>query len=186
VYYELVAAVHGRYGRSNGELIAKHWDAKASFDATPQATLSLFSFVDIEQNPVRKLTVRARMGTGAKWLLMRKRDKVKTSLSAALLTAHEKHQVEGEEPGTSTWRWSLRFKTDLAVASKIDLSAAWFFQPRIDAVADYLADGVVQVTQQLTERARLTFTFDYDHDSDPPNGVRESERRFLFGVTGRF
>ena len=185
VYYELVAAVHGRYGQSNGELIAKNWDAKASFDATPQATLSLFSFVDIEQNPIRKLTLRARMGTGAKWLIMRKRDKVKISLSGALLTAHEEHQVEGQEPGASTWRWSLRLKTDLKVASKIDLNTTWFFQPRVDAVADYLVDGFVEMSLELTERVKLTLTYDYEHDSDPPEGVHESERRFLFGVTGR-
>ena len=186
VYYELVVSVHGRYGQSNGELMAKNWDVKASFDATPQATLSLFSFVGIEQNPIRKLTLRARMGTGAKWLIMRKHDKVKISLSGALLTAHEKHQVKAGQPGTSTWRWSLRLKTDLKVASKIDLNTTWFFQPRVDAVADYLVDGFVEVSQELTERVKLTLTVDYDHDSDPPKGVHESERRFLFGVTGRF
>ena len=186
VYYELVASVHGRYGQSNGELIAKNWDATASFDATPQATLSLFSFVGLEQNPIRKLTLRSRMGTGAKWLLMRNRKQVKTSLSAAVLTAYEEYEVDDEEPGTTTWRWSLRLKTDLAPASKIDLNTAWFFQPRVDAVGDYLVDGIVQVSQEITERLQLTLTFDYDYDSDPPAGVSKSERRFLFGVSGRF
>ena len=186
VYYELVASVHGRYGQSNGELITKNWGAEASFDATPQADFSLFSFADLEQNSIRKLTLRSRMGAGAKWLLMRKSNEDKTSFSAALLSAYEKHQIDVEEPGTSTWRWSVRLKRDLAVASKIDLSTAWFLQPRIDALEDYLVDGIVQISQQLTERVRLTFTFDYFHDSDPPAGIEESEQRFLFGVTGRF
>ena len=51
---------------------------------------------------------------------------------------------------------------------------------------DYLVDGIVQISKQLTERVRLTFTFDYFQDSAPPAGVEESEQRFLFGVTGRF
>jgi len=187
VYYELEASVYGRYGRSNGELISKNWGAAASFDATPQADFSLFSFADIEQNPIRKLTLRSRMGAGAKWMLMRNSNEDETSFSAALLTAYEKHhQIDGEEPETSTWRWSFRLKRDLAVASKTDLSTAWFFQPRIEAMGDYLVDGLVRISQQLTERVRLTFTFDYFHDSDPPADVPESERRFLFGVTGRF
>ena len=186
VYYELVASVYGRYGQSNGELITKNWGAEASFDVTPQATFSLFSFADLEQNPIRELTLRSRMGAGAKWLLMRKSNKDKTSFSAALLTAYEKHQIDGEAPGTSTWRWSFRLKRDLAVASKIDLSTAWFLQPRVEAMDDYLVDGIVRISQQFTERVKLTFTFDYFHDSDPPEGVHKSEQRFLFGVTGRF
>ena len=165
VYYELVASVYGRYGQSNGELISKNWGAEASFDATPQADFSLFSFADLEQNPIRKLTLRSRMGAGAKWLLMRESNEDKTSFSAALLTAYEKHQIDGEEPGTSSWRWSFRLKRDLAVASKTDLSTAWFLQPRVEAMGDYLVDGIVRISQQLTERVRLTFTFDYFHDS---------------------
>lgn len=186
VYYELVASVYGRYGQSNGELISKNWGAEASFDATPEADFSLFSFADIEQNPIRKLTLRSRMGAGAKWVLMRQSNEDKTSFSAALLTAYEKHQIDGEEPETSSWRWSFRLKRDLAVASKTDLSTAWFLQPRVEAMNDYLVDGIVRISQQLTERVRLTFTFDYFHDSDPPGDVQKSERRFLFGVTGRF
>ena len=186
VYYELVASVYGRYGRSNGELISKNWGVEASFDATPQADFSLFSFADIEQNPIRKLTLRSRMGAGAKWVLMRQSNKDKTSISAALLTAYEKHEIDGKDRETSSLRWSFRLKRDLEVASKTDLSAAWFFQPRVEAMNDYLVEGIVQISQQLTEQVKLTFTFDYFHDSDPPADIQESERRFLFGVTGRF
>ena len=107
------------------------------------------------QNPIRKLTLRSRMGAGAKGMLMRKSNDDKTSLSAALLSAYEKHQTDGDEPGTSTWRWSVRLKRDLAVASKIDLSTGWFLQLRIDAVEDYLVDGIVQISKQLTERVRV-------------------------------
>ena len=103
VYYELVASVYGRYSQSNGELIAKNWGAEGSFDVTPQADFSLFSFADLEQNPIRKLTLRSRMGAGAKWMLMRKSNDDKTSLSAALLSAYERHQTDGDEPYLPTW-----------------------------------------------------------------------------------
>ena len=67
------------------------------------------------------------------------------------------------------WRWSLRLKRDLAVASMTDPSPAWFLQPRVDAIDDYLVDGNVRISQQLTEHVRLTFTFDYFRDiSNPP------------------
>ena len=186
VYYELEASIHGSYGASNGELIAKDWGARASFDTTPQAALSLFSFADIEQNPVRKLTLRTRMGTGAKWILMRKSDMAKTSFSTALLAAYEKHQIDGEDPQSTTWRMSFRLKTDMAVAPKINVSATWFLQPRIDSWDDYLVDGFVRLSQELTERLSLNFTFKYLNDSDPPAEVQNSERRFMFGVSGKF
>lgn len=181
VYYELVMSVYGRYGHDNGELIAKNWGVEASFDATPQADFSLFALTDLEQNPIRKLKLRSRMGIGAKWMLMRPSNEDELSFSAAVLTAYEKHQIDIEEPGTSTWRWSLRLKRDLEVASQTDLSTAWFLQPRVDAMDDYLVDGNVRISQRLTENVRLTFTFDYFRDSDPPADVQKSEQRFLFG-----
>jgi len=186
VYYELAASVHGSYGASNGELIAKDWGARVSFDTTPHETLSLFSFADLEQNPVRKLTWRARMGTGGKWVLLRKSDMAKTSFSTALLAAYEKHQVDGVDPHSTTWRASFRFKTDMAVAPKINVSGTWFFQPRIDSWRDYLVDGIVRLEQELTERLSLNFTFKYLRDSDPPAEIQEFERRFMFGVSGKF
>lgn len=186
VYYELEASVHGSYGASNDQLIAKNWGARVSFDTTPRRTLSLFSFVDIEQNPVRKLTLRTRMGTGAKWVLMRKSDMAKTSFSTALLAAYENHEIDGDDPQSTTLRMSFRLKTDMAVAPKFNVSATWFFQPRIDSWDDYLVDGFVRLEQELTEILSLNFTLQYLHDSDPPPEVQNYERRFLFGVSGKF
>ena len=186
VYYELALSLHGQYGQSNGELISKNWGAEASFDATPQADFSLFSFTDLRQNPVRKLTLRSRMGAGAKWTLMRNSEKNETAFSAALLTAYEKYQTAGEEPGASTWRWSFRLKRVLSVASKTNLRSAWFIQPRVEILDDYLVEGYIEFSQQLTQRLELTFTFDYFYDSAPPVDIRNSERRYLFGVKGRF
>lgn len=185
VYYELEASIHGSYGASNDELIGKDCGARVSFDTTPQKTLSLFSFVDIEQNPVRKLALRARMGTGAKWVLPRKSDMAKTSFSTALLAAYENHQVDSEDPQTNTWRMSFRVKTDMAVAPMFNVSAMWFFQPRIDSWGDYLVDGFVRLEQELTEILSLNFTLKYLHDSDPPPEVQNYERRFMFGVSGK-
>lgn len=184
-YYEFRVSVHGRYGKSGGDVIAKDWGAEIGFDATPRGRLSLFALADVEQNPVRELRVRARMGLGAKWMLMRKSSRNRTSISAALLTAFEKHDAEAM--GTSTWRWSVRLKRDLTVASKIELSTMWFWQPRVDDLGDYLLDGETRLKLfQITERVGLTLTHDYFYDSVPPDGIQKTEQRLLFGVDGSF
>ena len=184
VYYEMAASVRGRYGRSNEELIAKNWGAEVSFDATPHEDVSPFAFADIERNPIRELLLRSRMGMGAKWVLARESSEHETSFSAALLTAYENH--DDEDPPTSTWRLSLRLKKEFEIVTGIDLSTAWFLQPRLESPKDYLLDGVVEISQRLTEHVRLTFTFDYFRDSHPPADVPNSELRFLFGLNGRF
>ena len=38
VCYELQASVHGRYGKSGGEVMANDWGVETSFDATPGVT----------------------------------------------------------------------------------------------------------------------------------------------------
>lgn len=187
--YEVVASVHGRYGGANDEVIAKEWGTAISVDATPEEDFSFFAFADFEQNPIRKLTRRVRMGSGAKWVLMRSLDEENApsldedelSVSVALLAASEKHETED----ATTWRWSFRLKKDLDITNRTVLGTTWFLQPQLDAMHDYLVDGFVRVSQQITERLELTFTFDYFRDSDPPTDVKHSEKRYLFGVTGR-
>ena len=186
VCYELHASVHGGYGRSDGEVMANDWGVETSFDATPQGDFSPFAFGGLEQNAIRKLSLRARLGVGAKWMIMRKSNEDKTSLSAALLAAYEKHHRDVENPQPTNWRMSFRLKTAKVPATRADLRAVWFVQPRIDDCADYLVDGIVRLSWRLTERMQLTFTFDYFRDSDPPAEVQSSERRFLFGLAGRF
>ena len=65
VCYELHASVHGGYGRSDGEVMANDWGVETSFDATPQGVFSPFAFGGLEQNAIRKLSLRARLGVGA-------------------------------------------------------------------------------------------------------------------------
>ena len=102
-----------------------------------------------------------------------------------MLAAYENHRTDSQDPQSTTWRVSLRLKTDMAVAPKFNVSATWFVQPRIDALTDYLVDGIVRLEQELTERLSLNFTFKYLHDSDPPADVANFERRFMFGVSGK-
>ena len=187
--YEVVTSVHGRYGGANDEVIAKEWGTAISVDTTPEEDFSFFSFADFEQNPIRKLTRRWRMGSGGKWVLMSRLDEEETprldeeelSVSVALLAASEKHETED----AMTWRLSFRIKKDLEITNRTVLGSTWFLQPQLDAMDDYLVDGFVRVSQQITERLELTFTFDYFRDSDPPTDIKHSEKRYLFGVTGR-
>ena len=180
------------YGRSGGEVMANDWGVETSFDATPQGDFSPFAFGGLEQNAIRKLSLRARLGVGARWMIVRKSNEDKTSLSAALLAAYEKHHRDVEKDGQGpchnqlTGELSFRLKTAKVLATRADLRAVWFLQPRIDDCADYLVDGIVRLSWRLTDRMQMTFTFDYFRDSDPPAEVQNSERQFLFGLAGRF
>ena len=180
--YELIASSRASYRTSEGDEVAKDWALRVSFDTTPYSRLSVFSFAEIEENSVRKLSLRASMGAGGKWTILRTA-KDEFSVSGALLAATEKHESGYETPDSSTWRWSIRVKKDLEISS-FDLSTAWFVQPVIDELHDYLVVGIVRLSQKLTDIFWMDFTFDFFHDSDPPMGIKRSDYRFLVGTRG--
>lgn len=186
VYYELEARAYGRYGKTKQDVIASVFGAVFTFDATPYATFSPFSLTEIERNPIRKLELRARLGAGGKLMLMRRADKDKTSFSTAILCDFEQQETDGDTVGESALRLSFRLKRELKIGSKIDLSAAWFFQPRLNAFSDFLVNGLGEISLDLTETIDLKFSYNYFRDSDPPTGVKRSELRILYGVVGRF
>lgn len=180
--YELIASSRVSYRTSEGDEDAKDWGLRVSFDTTPYSKLSMFSFAEIEQNSVRKLSLRASLGAGGKWTILRTA-KDEFSVSGALLAATEKHEIGYETPDSSTWRWSIRVKKDLEISS-FNVMTAWFVQPVLDDPHDYLLVGIVRLSQKLTDNFRMDFTFDYFHDSDPPMDVKRSDYRFLFGTRG--
>ena len=69
--FELNSTLQSRYGKSEGELVARNYYGSLSFDLYPQNRVSPFLFVDAERDPFKRLNLRASGGAGAKYTFYR-------------------------------------------------------------------------------------------------------------------
>lgn len=193
-YYEFVLSGQGRYGKRGDDVIAASSAIRLSLDAMPNAAFSPFAFSTVARDRVRKLDLRTTWGIGAKRTVWDHEggNKVsvsdKMSVSVAALFEFEKQESEmtSTTVPTGTWRWSLRLKEDLRIASLFSLATVWFWQPRFHDVRDYLLDGNLEISLPLGGVLSTTLTYHYAFDSHPAPHVRNSDHRYLFGINARF
>lgn len=190
--YRLDGSFRSRYGRSEGELVARSHVASLAFDFQPEADLTPFLLTDAERDEFKRLDVRLSSGAGAKRVLSRTANgQEQASLSVAMLHSYERiapippdagQPVIGSPETSHLARWSFRGRGNYEVRDGITFRHTTYFQPLWDEVADYLLRSDTGMKILLTERLALSVEYQLKRDARPPAGVEPDDRLLTTGL----
>lgn len=192
--FRLNATVETRYGRSEGELVARNHQAGLAFDLRPTSRWSPFLLIDAERDEFKQLDLRLSSGAGVKHTFHRSDDgRTESSLSLALLHALER--VETTPPDGSAGRadprpvetshrarWSLRARTSREIRDGVTLRHLTLYQPVVQDMASYLLRVDTGLKILLTKRLALSVDYQLKRDARPPEGVEPNDRLLKTGL----
>lgn len=187
--FRLDASVQSRYGKSEGEVVARNHYASLAFDLHPQRSWSPFLFADAERDPFKRLDARVSGGAGAKYTLYRAEGADELSASLALLYSFENLGATAEEPDLRHRhhaRWSLRVRGGREIGDGVSVQHLTFYQPVWDQVADYLLRSETGIKALLTERLALSVEYQFNRTARPPSGVEPDDRLLKTGLIINF
>lgn len=176
--YEFELDTQARYGRSDGEDIARKLQGSVKFDFHPEARWSPFFFLQAEHDPIRSLSLRTQGGAGAKYTFWQEAAS-EYSLSLAALYDREKLV---DLPAATLGRWSWRAKVEQGLAERLRISNTTFYQPVWDRPGDYLVTVRTELTTKMTENLSLNVMHLYERDSTPPVDIQPSDMTLTVGL----
>ena len=177
------------YGRNRGNLAEQRLTSSAKFDYLPLNTFSPFTFVNAEQDEVRKVDLQAYGGAGLKYTFL-KSPAVKASISAAVLYNYETFTTSRVSlvaaPSQRQARWSLRFKGSRKFGKALELDNMTFYQPVFDIANDYNFSATSSLSSKATPHLSLIIRHLYRRDSTPQQGVKPVDQRLSGGLRVEF
>lgn len=183
--FRLDGTIQSRYGKSEGEVVARNHRASLAFDFQPESTWSPFLFTEAERDMFKRLELRLSGGAGAKYTLYRpEAGSNEISLSAALLYSRE--DLAGADtipdpPGTNNARFSVRLRADRELRPGISAHHLTSYQPIWNRMADYLLRTETGAKILLTERLALSVEYEINRTAMPPEGIAPNDRLFKTG-----
>ena len=177
------------YGHNRGNLAENRLTSGAKFDYLPLTTFSPFTFVNAEQDEVRKIHLQAYGGAGLKYTFW-KSDAGKASVSAALVYNYETFATSRvtlvAAPSAGQPRWSMRFKGLRKFGRVLELDNTTFYQPVFDIANDYNFSASSSVSSRATSHVSLIIQHLYRRDSTPHEGVKPVDQRLSGGLRVQF
>lgn len=173
-----------RYGRSEGEEVARNIRGNASLDVWPEDGWSPFFFATAENDPFKRLHARLNGGSGVKRTFWQK-DWSEVSLSAAVLYSYENldlEEVEGENV-SQTGRWSWRGRARRAFGEGRRFEQVVYYQPALDRINDYLFESQTAARWSITRSLAFTTALLYERDSTPAPEVGPDDWSLTIGLT---
>jgi len=184
--FELEANAQLRYGRSEGEEVARNVRGGLTLEIFPKARWSPFISTTLENDPFRKLDLRANGGAGAEFVLV-KAPRTNVEFSMGALYSYEDY---AGEPGSAALKrfqetalWSLRLRGQQQFQSGFRLEHNTHYQPRWNVSSDYNLMTDTSARIMLNDRIAFTFGFRFERDSTPRQGVERDDRLTRAGVT---
>lgn len=173
-----------RYGRSEGEEVARNLRGNTNFDLWPEAAWSPFLFGTAEQDPFKRLQARLNGGVGLKRTFWQE-DWNEVSLSGAVLYSFENLEVPDSLGDgitqTARWSWRLRGRQEIGEGSRLE--QVFFFQPAWDDFEDYQFESATSARVSLSERLAFTATFLYQRDNTPAPEVEPDDYSLAIGLS---
>jgi hypothetical protein len=177
------------YGRNRGNLAEQRLTSGAKFDYLPLNTFSPFTFVNAEQDEVRKVDLQAYGGAGLKYTFW-KSERGKASVSAAAVYNYETFTTSRvtlvAAPSERQVRWSARFKGSRKFGKALELENTTFYQPVFNAADDYNFSVSTSVSSKATAHLALIIRHLYRRDSTPQPGVKPVDQRLSGGIRVEF
>ncbi|CAN5633049.1 hypothetical protein BH23GEM6_BH23GEM6_04280 [soil metagenome] len=183
--YELDGRVETRYGKSNGEIVARNHYASLAFDLRPQDVWSPFLFFNGERDHFKRLNLRFSGGAGAQYTIFEEpQSRNAASVSLALLYAFEDliaTEAQPFPPNRRQARLSLRVKGSQTLREGFSIQHTTFYQPAVDEMVDYLLRSDSGAKILLTKRLALSVGYQLSRTNRPPEGVVPEDRLLKTG-----
>lgn len=184
--YSFELMLRGRYGRSEGEEVAKNYRLSLDFAKGRANRLSPFLFTSAEHDPFRRLDLRANGGAGARFRFY-EADGGEASVSGALLYSYEDRSGVSLNSAVAQFerdgRWSWRIQGQQEVGEGMRLEHTTFYQPIWNEGDDYLLEVTSKARALIGSRMAVTFTHSFERDSTPLPEVEKNDSLFKVGVT---
>jgi hypothetical protein len=172
-----------RYGRSEGQEVARNLRGSINADLTPARPWSPFLFVTAERDPFRRLDLRLHGGSGVKRTFWRS-GWSEASLSGAVLYARDQIRVpDAALDVNQTARWSWRGRVRHQVREGTRLQQVVFFQPAWDHIGDYQMEAQTTARVSLSQTLALTSNFLFQRDSRPALDVAPDDWALTVGLS---
>jgi hypothetical protein len=175
---EIEASGLYRYGKSDGELIARDWRGSLKLDVVPNQRLSPFAFATASGDALRRLAIRSEGGAGAKYTYWRS-ERGAASISGAALYSVESYDraMDSSRPASQrSAKWSVRSKGETTVG-RARIAQTTFYQPVWDSGADYTLEATTSLSAQLVGRLDLVLVHEYLYDATPPADVLRTDQK---------
>lgn len=176
--YELELDTQARYGRSEGEDIARRVQGSLKFDLHPEATWSPFFFVQAENDRFRSLSLRMQGGAGAKYTFWRDGN---DEMSLSLAALYDRERLY-DKPVTERGRQSWRGKVEKKLMDNLRFTNTTFYQPVWDKFDDNLISSRTTLSTRVSDHIALNITHVFERDSTPPEDVKATDQTFTVGL----
>jgi len=178
----LATRLEARYGRSDGQTSVNSQLARVRLDLTPLALISPFLGLDLSRDEIRKMALRAQIGTGLN-LNTSTRDESRTQFSLGFVGDFQRFTAGVAPNHAEDTRLYTRFRTTRLFAQSTRFEATLRLQPALHDFADYLLNGDVALRFTVTRRVGFLTRYEYARDSRPPPGVQPADRIFNLSLS---
>lgn len=182
--YELSFDGRYRYGRTQGEEVARNLRGGLTLDISPDGRWTPFLFATGESDPFKKLDARINGGGGLKHTFWRE-EWSEVSLSGALLASYENLEVADSlgdgVTTTALWSWRGRVRREFGEGRRLEQVV--FYQPEWDSFGDYIFESHTTGRWALSRILSFTTSFLYEHDSTPAPEVKPDDWALAVGLS---
>ncbi|TNF28690.1 MAG: DUF481 domain-containing protein [Deltaproteobacteria bacterium] len=179
----------GDYGTKSGdEFIARVFShVRYQYGVSDLVTWEVFG--QASSAKFRRLTLRALIGTGPRWDVVREDDGT-LSLGTAYMFEHEVlNDSDFADSGRTddNHRLSVYVTGRLAVDDRLTVIHTTYLQPRVDAfTSDLRVYSITNLAISVAKELALTLGFELGYDSEPPVGVDDLDTTLTFGISWGF
>lgn len=187
--YKLETGAQARYGRSEGEVVARNLRGSLTFDFNPNGAWTPFVFATAEHDPLRQVQLRLNSGAGAKHTFWRRDGQGEASISLAALYSYEDYTLtlgSAAEQWRANARWSWRFKGERRIGDATRVEQIMYYQPIWDRASDYLMAATSSLRVRISENIGLRVSYAYERDSTPLPDIRKDDHRVETGLSVEF
>ena len=139
-------------------------------------------FTQLQYDQFQRLRLRTLLGVGARFVFVHER-RGQLWGATGYMFEHERINVETgapDDPRTTAHRWSSYLAARLSVLDdKLLIKNTLFYQPRLDAFADFRLLEELEVVAKVTDAFALGASLSVLHDHRPPTGVERSDLRLM-------
>lgn len=184
--FELDGSLQSRYGKSDGEVVARNYFGNLNFSPFKQARVTPSFSLKAERDPFKRLDVRFVGSAGAK-LTPYRAGRGDGEVSVFLMSSYEFQnlQVKAQDPTdefTHVPRWNLEMRGTQKLNESVTAHVQSSYEPSWGELANYLLRSQTGMKVLLTERLALSVEYQFDRTNQPPEGVAPDDRLFKTGI----
>ncbi len=177
------------YGKSRGQVDTDRAFAHLRHRTALTPTWAVEGFGQVGRDPFARLTQRALLGGGVRWVLFEEDQKTAGYLGFG---AFREHELLTRKAGTSDpersllWRANSYLVYKRQINDQVRLYSTTYYQPAFADSGDFRMLEQASVLVKLAEKLDLKLSLDLSFDSRPPQTVHKRDMLYSTGLEFSF